>query len=144
MLNLEQIIATARNCRDEIIDEMEGAFSDTVDYKFIGKYYPATRWEPEEYPDIEVLGYDEYVDRAVQAVIGIFGDFWNKEEEQIVVDNISRIMSKIDVDFLTEDAYEDKAYDGALDVYWERQADSYNRAQDIYYENLMDRMRESN
>ena len=143
MLTLEQIIATAYNNRDVIADDMADAFTETLYYDFEGKYYPATMWEPAEYPDAIVDGYEDYKECAVKSVMGIFGDFWNTAEEQIVVDNITKIMSEIDVDFLSEDAYYDKGVDYAYEHYWEKENEAKIKAEDAYYERLIDQKLES-
>ena len=138
MMTLDMIISNAFNNRDDIADCVADAFSNTLSYKFVGKYYPATRWEPEEYPDVEVDGYDDYVNECVSAVMGIFGDSWDNKDEQLVVDNIATIMSDIDVDFMDENTYWEKGVDYAYDHYWEEKAEAQARAEDAYYERLID------
>jgi len=71
-----------------LIEEITGLFIKCVvmqfDYRRIGKYVPATFWQPEEYPETEIS--DILISKAVlgdDSVIEI-----DKELTLIIVDNI--------------------------------------------------------
>lgn len=131
----EDILNLAYADIDRITDDMADAFVNNISYNIIRQYARYAVGTEIEYPDFEILGYDGYVEDAVHAIIGCLGDSWENAEEQIIVDNIAKIMFELGVDFLSDYEYTEAGVEYAQERYKEEYERAYEEYLERRYEN---------
>lgn len=70
-----------------------------VQFDIFGKYYPATRWEPEELPEIDIL--------SIEVAPG---------QEEMFKEGVE--MGDFDENLIETDEFREQVYDILYDAYW--------------------------
>lgn len=94
--------------RTVIIEDLEKEFEVDISWKFSGKYYPATRETPEEFPDFEWE-----IEEAIDTETG------EKVVDKDMLQKIEDELAKIAVDLETDaaDSENERKYEERMERY---------------------------